>query len=62
MLEFVMRPENQGRNGRSLGASFRCQLLKVYSEADVPSLPGIYSLDVLQAALQQPALAFTAPR
>ena len=56
MCEFVMRPEVQGRSGRSLGVAFRSQLLLVYEPSDVPTLPGLYSLDVLQASLNTPLL------
>ena len=52
MLEWVMRPEAQGASGRSLGATFRAELLKVYdAEADIPSLTGSYNMDDLQRAL-----------
>lgn len=51
-----MRPEVQGRSGRSLGVAFRSQLLLVYEPSDVPTLPGLYSLDVLQASLNTPLL------
>ena len=47
-----MRPEAQGASGRSLGATFRAELLKVYdAEADIPSLTGSYNMDDLQRAL-----------
>jgi hypothetical protein len=55
-VEWAMRPEAQGCSGRSLGATFRSMLLGIFDESDLPAMPGLYSMDALQAALAEPVL------
>ena len=53
MIEYVLRPEVHGRNGRSLGAMFHKELLSVYGNSDLPVLTGLYAMDALQTMLLQ---------